>query len=679
MGMLPALAGGATIDPIEPGAIYDPPRIQTSWTIANESWFGQDWFQPADGDDITVNSGGIVHCNWNWSGADGSRDLNGIDVNAGGVFIQHNGTRIDINTGQDIAVNEGGQWRSLGTEASRCELKGEDNTSATHYLRSYKAYFEYTDIDSFYYVSPLLGGDLQFINSTLTDMGINIYAQYTPAHIYLINSTVSADTAGRNCIFISYGGRLTAINCAFTSVTDNNLVVESYEGIYDFAGCTYQGAAILPNDFSYTAGTFDIRVYGACDIKTNQAAAKIAVDHPAMNTLGFIEDDTNYLQIPGYLSYGNANTTVYLLNWTGYWRSGLAIADRVQMNWSNGGAAASGYNQQWNITVGYPGYQSNYTTIWSGSDATIDLTAVPTVTTVETVYLNYSEPVEVYNNSAGTNNTGQIDGYAAAYFNGSYAVVTADDLATVNVTVHNSDHTAIAWLLNATHSMKENVSVNLTELNSDTIISWTNNGTAANYYINVTIELANNSYDIWHDREWFYVGNMTEAAAAASAAVGGPVSGTAGGPVVFGYDFDYEIHGLQVNFIYEGQAFDSIRWSFGDGFGSNETNPSWTYAEGGNYTVYMEVVTLAGQTYGVEKVVRLDKAPLPFLAQIPGFIAWLPISASLLIVSGGFSLVLLYIEKHPLTDIFGLVKREKAYRLYGIILTLGIVLFVLGA
>jgi len=110
-----------------PLAIINPPEPSATYTIANESWFGMAWFQPADGDDITVNAGGIVHCNWNWTNAGVS--LNGITVNLGAIFIQHNGTEIVISDTFKIQVNEGGQWRSLGTSLSRCAITWENVAS----------------------------------------------------------------------------------------------------------------------------------------------------------------------------------------------------------------------------------------------------------------------------------------------------------------------------------------------------------------------------------------------------------------------------------------------------------------------------------------------------------------------------------------------------------------------
>ena len=134
-------------------AVPPQPLPCTSWAITNETWMDDaGWFDPVDGDDLTVNRGGIVHMPWNWSGSDGSVRFNGITVNAGGVFVQENGTTIYGMDGVQFTINEGGMARAMGTSGSHCTIRASATTDTWYVavLNGGKFYAQYTDITSQY-------------------------------------------------------------------------------------------------------------------------------------------------------------------------------------------------------------------------------------------------------------------------------------------------------------------------------------------------------------------------------------------------------------------------------------------------------------------------------------------------------------------------------------------------
>jgi len=327
----------------------------------------------ADGDTIVCN--GTLYLDAAWPGADGSRDISGITVNTGGLIQQNASTRLDINDATAITIAEGGQWRSLGTSASRCIIRGENVATAAHKIAvgPGKLYCAYTDISGFYYIGSVgYYAVMDFVNCTLTGNGYNLWATTYSGLVTLINSTVSADTASRN-VFRGYN--VVAINCAFTSLTNNYLFSDAYTHTLIFAGCTYQGAAIATDDFPLTTQDIDIRIYEASAVTSNVSGVSWSVSHQYMDSYGFFYNANVSLKIPGFLPFGKGNTTLFLLSWSAYWYSSLSVANRVKyfFNVSRGAAAGGLYNDQWNITASKWGYSVNSTEVWAGTAADIHL------------------------------------------------------------------------------------------------------------------------------------------------------------------------------------------------------------------------------------------------------------------------------------------------------------------
>ncbi|MDD3962230.1 MAG: PKD domain-containing protein, partial [Bacteroidales bacterium] len=142
-----------------------------------------------------------------------------------------------------------------------------------------------------------------------------------------------------------------------------------------FYGCIYNGVPISSASFGYTSMDIDLRIYEASTVSSNVSGVSWALDHPLLTPEGMIFDSTNYMYVPGYLSYGNGNTTIFTLNRSAFWRSGLAVASRTWFNVSNNPSGS-----QWNITASKWGYAVNSTEVWSGTNAVINLT-VPSLGT----------------------------------------------------------------------------------------------------------------------------------------------------------------------------------------------------------------------------------------------------------------------------------------------------------
>ena len=417
------------------------PTILATWTIANESWLDDaTWFNPADGDDLIINSGGIVHMPWNWSGSQAGTlvGFDGITVNVGGVFIQHNGTTCLIKDTFPITINEGGQWQSLGEASSRCAITGSNVATAAHYIYSPtgRFYAQYTDISGFYRgIYGALGASIEMHSCTVNGQG-NEGVAIKDSDFLAVNTTISSGGTDYVLSLTTTTSTVaTLIDCALTSNTDNRLVKANYLVKVTFAGCTYQGVAIGTDDFPVTTSNHDIRIYESSTVTETNGLSGVAVSpsHPDLIN-GFLYDDTNHLYIPGFLSYSPTNTTgastLFLANWTAFWPSGTAVADRVALmqNWSHGADAEAGHNQQWNLTASRWGYVTDCADVWSGTNATVTLTAVnPSAMNYHT---NTTTAANVPQSNIGPE--GQL------YFNGTFNSTADITDLWVNASVYDS-------------------------------------------------------------------------------------------------------------------------------------------------------------------------------------------------------------------------------------------------
>lgn len=341
----------------------------------------------ADGDDITINSGGTLTLDSAWSGSDGSRDISGIDISAGGVHIQDAGTRLDINDTYEIIVREGGVWRSNGTSSSGCIINGENTATAAHRIRGYaggKIFFEYTTISDFYAVGNELGGTITVSNSTI-NARYPIYTANYGGVFNIYNSTINCNVAGYYCIK-GTEMKIAAINSDFTSTTNQRLINENYNIVAVFAGCTYQGtnmADITDDDYATsTAFDYHLIIYDKSSVTeiNSESGVYVSASHPSLDTDGFLfDDDTSYDKYPGFLTHPLTNaggvTNLYLLRKTAFWESGLATGDRTWKYWSDSGQAETGDNQKWTVLGSKSGYTSDTDTDWAGNAMTLSIGA----------------------------------------------------------------------------------------------------------------------------------------------------------------------------------------------------------------------------------------------------------------------------------------------------------------
>jgi hypothetical protein len=345
-----------------------------AWTITTNSTASGLPF--INGDSI-ASVASAAKFTWDIVNADLAIHANGMTCNYG-IIEQSAGTTIHVADTYAITINEGGQWRSLGTSGSRCAITGSSTTTAAHIISIYmggKFYTNYADISAFYYgVSCFRAAIVDMYNSTIT--GVGRYAFFAYANnINLINCTI-ATAANYYCVWGNFGVYLNAINTAFTSVTNNYLITSDYSMRVSLAGCTYQGIAINADDFGITTQDIDIRIYEASAVSegTPLAGVGVSITHPSMDTLGMAYDATNYLKIPMALSFPVTDaaglSTLYLLQKNAYWPSGLAVISRAWKSWSDSAVAEAGDNQKYTITMAKVGYVSATDVDWAGNAMT---------------------------------------------------------------------------------------------------------------------------------------------------------------------------------------------------------------------------------------------------------------------------------------------------------------------
>lgn len=340
----------------------------------------------ADGDDITINSGGVLSLDSGWAGADGSRGINGIAVNLNAIHIQDAGTTCKIKDTYEIQITEGGQWRSLGAVGNRCAITGSNTATNTHYIQTYiggKFYIDYTDISGFYYgIYSLYGGFIEMQNSTITGIGRDAVVTNRGVTVFLVNCSLASGSTF--FVFTAADvGVITAINCTLTSNTDNRLASSTYGFKLVLAGCTYQGIGIIADDFPNATLDYDIRIYEESSITETNGESDVIIgsSHPSMDAEGMLYDDTNYIKIPGCINIPPTVTGIskaYILQKSAYWRSGLAVVSRTWVYWSDSGQAETGDNQKWTIYGGKTSYSSDTDTDWAGNAMTLNITA-PTI------------------------------------------------------------------------------------------------------------------------------------------------------------------------------------------------------------------------------------------------------------------------------------------------------------
>jgi len=327
---------------------------------------------------------GVLSLDSAWAGSNGSRGMNGITVNIGGIHIQDAGTTCQIRDGYAIVVNEGGQWRSLGTSGSRCAITGEDKTTNTHYIRiNGKIFTDYTDISVFYYIGMAgASGTYEFVNSTISDMYFTIAFLNTVGMYLFINCTISCDTAGRYIFEGGYSPHIIAINTAFTSITDNHICLIISLIKLELYSCTYQGIPFDSGDIVGTAWDANIRIYekSTVTVSGNLADAHVSPSHPELDANGMLENTDSYMKIPGFLSPDVTNasgvTNLYLLQKSAYWRSGLAVGSRTWFYHSDSGQAETGGNQKWSITGAKVGYVTDSDDVFAGQAVSLTIDAI---------------------------------------------------------------------------------------------------------------------------------------------------------------------------------------------------------------------------------------------------------------------------------------------------------------
>lgn len=98
-------------------------------------------------------------------------------------------------------------------------------------------------------------------------------------------------------------------------------------------------------------------------------------------------------------------------------------------------------------------------------------------------------------------------------------------------------------------------------------------------------------------------------------------------PMTIVSDFDYEsIHGkyyapCEIQFTNTSQYASNFFWNFGDGHGSEETNPTHIFESAGTYNVYLHAIC-NGDT--VSSLLRMDIAPPPSQISVDVVSIWFP-------------------------------------------------------
>jgi len=358
--------------------------ITTTRTFTDMDGIGTDYYVdasvPANSDSLTINSGGNVTDDLSMGGI-GSR---AITVNEGGKLIINAGISLLFADGNKFLCLEGGQIISRGTVGSRVTITGGSQTTTTNYFACTtggKIYLENTDVSYFYIFgqATVAGVDynIQLVDSTLDYIGFIRSVSFVGA-FELYNCRVTQRTAAR---YVFYYVGLFAVNADFISVTDNLLAVASTTVKFSFAGCSYDGGGgalpINSDDFGVVTQDIDIRIYEASTVTVagNLAGVSLSPDHPSLDSLGMLyDDDTFYMKIPGYLSCDQTNasgiSTLYLLQKSAYWPSGLAVGSRTWKYWSDSGQAETGDNQKWTVTMAKSGYVTDTDTDWAGNAMT---------------------------------------------------------------------------------------------------------------------------------------------------------------------------------------------------------------------------------------------------------------------------------------------------------------------
>jgi PKD repeat protein len=557
-----------------------PDEPNTAWVITTTKTFSDmDGLGTpyAAGDSLTVNAGGTVTADISIGG---SGSLN-IIVNAGGLFIINPGISLLMTNANYIQVAEGGIIRGVGTSGSHITITFGSTATATNYFRTSNGgyiYLDYVDISGIYYFGVYLNGLVEVHNSTITGR-LPLYTVNYGGEYVVTNSTITSNVVGSYCI--SGGVHLTARDVTFVSVTAARLTIGAYALRLVFAGCTYNGAAIASADIPGTAADYDIRIYEASLITETDGLPNVGISlsHPSMNENGRMYDRTNYLKIPGFLLYSptdaTGNTTLYLLNRSSYWRSGLAVISRIWQNWSNyGGVEAT--NAEWNITAARYGYHTDINSTWAGTGASVTLIAIETPDAeVNSTVRTYSTNVTV-----SANLSSKFNYTETVYINGTVRL-NRDLTANVNVSVYNASDGYITNLMDTNHALPGNETVNLTDINSDTVLFWTPSR-EGQCFIHLAVTGANvTDQNVTED---FLISNLTNTASWLNTTTAGFKE------LNFGVFFEYRvIEPSMVHFydksVSEGCTIDYYAWDFGDGQGSEEANPTHAYSVPGTYTV----------------------------------------------------------------------------------------------
>jgi hypothetical protein len=155
--------------------------------------------------------------------------------------------------------------------------------------------------------------------------------------------------------------------------------------------------------------------------------------------------------------------------------------------------------------------------------------------------------------------------------------------------------------------------------------------------------------------------------------------------LIFTADFEFDIDGKEVRFTYTGDDAQRVRWSFGDGFGSDDLNPVWEYERYGNYTVTLMAIGPTDEAFYRVQHINLESPVLDISADgvvVSGY----SITATGFILAGIVGVVLWSIGWSPICDIikFGKKKkrsfmsREGALRVYMASIGLGAFMLIAG-
>jgi hypothetical protein len=304
-----------------------------------------------------------------------------------------------------------------------------------------------------------------------------LYAYYE-LHVLLVNCSITTSSASTYAIRTGAGsgtsGEGTFIHCTITTATDNYLATAGQGIKLVFAGCTYKGAAIASDDFPATTQDIDIRIYSASTVTSNVSGASWSLSHSQMSADGMIYNQVDYLKYPAYLPYGTGNTTIYTLNWTAYWRSGLATAARgpYMRNYSNGGASVAGTNAKWNFTASKWGYSVNSTVVFSGKPVNIEL-SVPTAGAGTGDFAAVLD-ISTYSDTATALRCNNFTAWADVILNGT--IETNGNLTNASVVISLYNSTGfMSELANNTWNFTAGIEYNITEINGNLLVFWTAN------------------------------------------------------------------------------------------------------------------------------------------------------------------------------------------------------------